>query len=86
MDHYRVSRGSQFQVEDLFAPSTFSPANEMMASEKVVYIKEVCNCDDKPLISNLPSDTVMENNNTTQEKASPVQYSLLLLKPSQVHP
>ncbi|KAK9957918.1 hypothetical protein ABG768_012118 [Culter alburnus] len=72
-----ISRSSQFKVEDLFTPSTSSLANEMTAPEKVVSIKEEesmeCNCDDKPIISNLPLDTVMENNNTTQEKASPVQ-------------
>lgn len=72
----RISRGSQFQVEDLFAPNTSSLANEMTDPEKVVSIKEEDSmeiyCDDKPLISNLPPDTVMENNNTTQEKPSPV--------------
>lgn len=40
MHHYRISRSSQFQVEDLVEPSTSSPANEMTASEKVVSIKE----------------------------------------------
>lgn len=66
--------GAQFQVEALFPPITSSPATEMTAPEKVPFIKEEDNmeysCDDKPLISNLPPDTVMENSNTTQEVAS----------------
>lgn len=72
----RISRGSQFQVEVLFAPNTSSLANEMTDPVKVVSIKEEDGmeiyCDDKPLISNLSPYTVMENNNTTQEKPSPV--------------
>ncbi|XP_067281933.1 uncharacterized protein [Pseudorasbora parva] len=72
-----ISRGSQFQVEDLFAHNTSSLANKMMAPEKVVSLKEEDSmefyCNDKLLISNLPQETVMEYNYTTQEKASPVQ-------------
>lgn len=68
---FRISRSFQFQVEDLFAPSTSSLVNEMTAPEKVVSIKEEESmgyyCDDKPLISNLPPDTVMENNNNTRK-------------------
>ncbi|XP_016407261.1 uncharacterized protein LOC107739614 isoform X2 [Sinocyclocheilus rhinocerous] len=71
-----ISRGAQFQVEDLFPPITSSPAKEMTAPEKVPSIKEEdsmeYSCDDKPLISNSPPDTVTENN-TTQEKPSTEQ-------------
>ncbi|XP_026145603.1 uncharacterized protein LOC113120014 isoform X2 [Carassius auratus] len=63
-----TSRGALFQEEDLFPPNTSSPA-----PEKVPFIKEEDNCNDKPLISNLPPDTVMESSNTTQEEASTEQ-------------
>ncbi len=61
-------------MEDLFPPITSSPPTEITAPEKVPFIKEEDNmeysCNDKPLISNLSPDTVMENSNTTQEVSS----------------